>query len=262
MRLFLFMLIAVTGGYRAHAQDVTLHWLANEGALLKSESYAVLIDAFVIEPYSIYAALSPQTWLDMLDGKPPFEKIDVALVSHRHRDHFQPGAAVAFLKRHAETTLLASGDVWRELSQQSDFESIRGRVEKILPEPGKLKTWARGGLKVELMRIAHGGQHWRNLHNLAHVIHLGGKVLHIGDASGAIQHYKPYARQLAEIDIALIPYWFYSDSGEKVLAEVMTARHEVAVHIPPEALAEVTEKRGKSHPHLVIYGKEGEARRF
>ena len=242
----------------AQKKPVTLTYLANEGALLRSGEHAVLIDAFVTQPYSIYAALSPTTWQAMLARKPPFQHIDLALVSHRHRDHFQAQAAVAFLKEHPETTLLASGDVYDDLAADAGFAAINGQVEQVLPEKGKKRIWQQGDLRVEILRIAHGGKRWRTLHNLGQVIHLGGqKILHVGDADTDAVHYKPYAAELTGIDIALVPFWFYSDvSGRQLVSEVFKARHEVAVHIPPKDRQEIA-TRFRKHPKVVLYGDQG-----
>ena len=58
----------------------------------------MLIDAFVAEPYSLYAALGERALEQLSAAAAPFDSVDLALASHVHRDHFQPAAACAFLE--------------------------------------------------------------------------------------------------------------------------------------------------------------------
>ena len=182
--LFCFLpLMAQDKKPQTSANELILTYLANEGFLLRTPAGSVLIDAFVTQPYTIYASLSKETWRAMIAAEPPFEEVALALVSHRHRDHFQAEAAIEFLKRHPETVLVSSRDIVEDLSREAGFEEVKARIKQMLPGAGKTLTWSQGDIAVDLLRIAHGGKRWRDLHNLGHVIRMGGmKVLHVGDA--------------------------------------------------------------------------------
>jgi glyoxylase-like metal-dependent hydrolase (beta-lactamase superfamily II) len=107
--------------------SVEVTFLVNEGFLLRSGEANVLIDAFVAVPNSMYGALPTAVYEDMLVGNPPFSSIQLALVSHVHRDHFQALAAGMFLKNHPETLLASSPEV---------LQSVRDNF----PESGSIEV--------------------------------------------------------------------------------------------------------------------------
>ena len=98
---------------------VEVTFLANEGFLLTAEEGSILIDAFVAEPYSIYGAIPAPVKERMEKGEAPFGSVQLALVSHQHRDHFQPEAAVAFLRQHPETLFVSSPEVVDALLEEA-----------------------------------------------------------------------------------------------------------------------------------------------
>ena len=87
---------------------VRVIFLANEGFMFVSDSARVLIDGFIIRPYSQYGSVPVLEFERMCKAEAPFEHIDVALASHMHSDHIQPDAALQFLRSHPETELLSS----------------------------------------------------------------------------------------------------------------------------------------------------------
>ena len=247
-----------------HPKAVELTYLANEGFLLRSGQDAVLIDAFVKRPYSIYRSVSKATWDQMIARRAPFQHIRLALVSHRHEDHFQADAAMAFMQNHPETMLISSPEVVDLLEKEPGYERVKHRVRRQYPDPGQLLTWSEGGISVDFLRLTHGGRRWQNLHNLGHVIHLGGlKILHVGDAETDAKHYQPYKKAVADLDIALVPYWVYLEpSGLQLIKEVYRAKFEVAVHIPNRDRRKIMHSLKQDHPHVILFEKEGSSRKF
>ena len=233
-------------------------YLANEGFLLRSGNDAVLIDAFVAEPYSKYAAVAPDAFARMVAGEPPFAGIDVALVSHPHRDHYQPEAARRFLERHPETLLISSPQVVDALGGASELRRT------VWPEVGKVESIAHGGVRVDLFRLPHGGDDVWKIHNLGHVIHVGGyKILHVGDADGAERHYEAFKLAAQDIDVALVPYWFFGDAeGRQLVERHLVGRHTVAVHVPPKEVGSLTARLAKEMPNVVVFSKSLESRVF
>lgn len=249
---------------------IEVTFLANEGFLLTAEEGSVLIDAFVAEPYSIYGPLPAAVQGQMERGEAPFEAVQLALVSHQHRDHFQPEAAVAFLRQHPETLFVSSPEVVDALLQEAGTDreatasDLKARVRKTWPAAGTVETITRGEIEVELFRLTHGGRRFQEIQNLGHVIHLGGRrILHIGDAATAPATFAAFDLAEKNLDVALLPSWFFSSpEGRQSLESHLRARHRVACHIPPKALAETRRTLTESDPEVVIFEKALESRRF
>lgn len=245
---------AATDPAREDALEVV--YLANEGFLLRSAGKAVLIDAFVRKPYSIYAALPGPIHEAMMTGAPPFERIDLALVSHTHADHFQADVAVEFLERHPEAVLASSRQVLDAVRAMAiEADRLSGRLLEFLPEEGQTALLTRDGIVVEFLRLRHGGgEQNRAMQNLGHLIRLGARrILHVGDAEMVAANFEAYGLPGLKVDVSLVPYWFYLvEEGREIAATHLAGKVNIAVHIPPAELDEVTETLANSLPDVEI----------
>ena len=239
--------------------SIELTYLANEGFLLRTDDDSVLIDAFVAEPYSIYDALSEEGLEQMLELRAPFDSIDLALVSHIHRDHFQPETALRFLEQAEDCLFATSPDVVDSVSEVPEE-----RTQAFLPDPGESALLRHAGIRVEFLRLSHGTGRHAAIQNLGHIVTLGGfKVLHVGDAAMDAQNFEPYALAEQDLDVALIPFWyFFDEKGRELVAEHLHARHVVAVHVPSAELDETARRLRASFPEVQLFRECLETRRY
>ncbi len=245
--------------------------LANEGFLLRCGDDAVLIDAFLAEPSSIYDALPPSVLVSLLGAKPPFDGVDLALVSHVHGDHFQPAPARRFLDASPQTLLASSPQVLAALDAHDQAaaelaagDGARGDADATpselsastarFPAPGQSMTLTRGHIVVEFLHLSHGTGRFASIENLGHVITLAGRrILHLGDAAMEPAHFAPYAATLRDIDVALIPYWYFlSSAGRALLAESVDASLTIACHVPGQERDDVIAALAASHPDVIV----------
>jgi L-ascorbate metabolism protein UlaG (beta-lactamase superfamily) len=83
---------------------VEIMYVANEGVLLSTGGKRVLIDGLHRE-YKTYPTL-PEPYLGQIEkAQAPFDKIDLILVSHAHRDHFDPESVGVHLKNNPNARL-------------------------------------------------------------------------------------------------------------------------------------------------------------
>lgn len=227
------LLLAVIGGCAEGGTPiesppvVEITWLANEGVLIAAGDRRVLIDAFVSEPYSMYTHLSESVAQDVLAGVAPFAGVDLALASHVHRDHFQPEFAQAYFDVHRDTPLLSSRQVVELVGPKENAE-VR------YPQPGQSSHWSGAGITVEFLNLSHGGGRFAGIHNLGHIIEIDGvRILHIGDAAMQPRNFEPYRLAERDLDVALIPYWYFSsEDGGRIVDEHLVADLRIAVHLP------------------------------
>ena len=78
------------------AANLRLTILANEGLLIRSADHGILIDAFVAVDEAERKSAAAATVEDMLAGRPPFTSIQLAIVSHPHREHLTPSSRERF----------------------------------------------------------------------------------------------------------------------------------------------------------------------
>jgi len=243
-------------------EQLEITYLANEGFLIRSAESGVLIDAFVREPYLEYAAVPPEILDSMLTAGAPYDRIDLALVSHVHRDHFQASEAARFLAARKKVRLISSPDVVEALL---DVDAGRKpQTATVLPGDGESITRVAGGVRVEFLRLSHGTGRHATVQNLGHVIEIGGRrVLHVGDAQDTASNFAPFNLRGQNIDVALIPYWYFmSEEGSRVVEEHAKAAVTVAVHVPPGEVDDLARRFQQAAPELVFFRKAGETRRF
>jgi L-ascorbate metabolism protein UlaG (beta-lactamase superfamily) len=233
---------------RPPGATVEITYIANEGVLIDAGGKRVLIDGLHREYRPAYPFL-PEPHREQIEtAQPPFDRIDVILVSHVHLDHFHPESVARHLRHDARTVLVSSGQVVREVEKEPEFGAIRQRVRASTPPLRERIATTAGGVEIELLGLGHGSGRNRTLQNLGHIVRLGGKkILHIGDADPDAGIFAAFSLDKEAIDVAVLPVWFLtSDAGAAIVREQIKPRHIVAVHMPahqPErSVAQIKER--------------------
>ena len=242
-------------------EEVQVTYLANAGFLLRSGKYSVLIDAFLKEPSNVYAALPPETFVNLVQARPPFDGFVLALVSHNHADHFQARGAEKFLTNNKQAQLISSPQVIATLKASArDYAAIQHHVTPVRPP----QTLMQEEMSIEFLALAHTGAENREVQNLGHLITMGGvKILHVGDAEPTLENFAPYGLAAKKIDVAIVPYWYFgSEAGGRVLAEEIQARTLIACHIPPKEFGKFSAAMKENHPEVLIFENALESRTF
>ena len=267
--LFLFLVTLCVSAQAQSAfpvsDSVEVVFLANEGFLLRSGSTAVLIDAFVTKPYSIYGAMPPDTYQQLMAGGFPYQNVKLALASHVHRDHFQPEAAGAFLQHHPNVRFVSSRQIRDTLQTHfPEYDDIERQVQVLWPAPGEEEHLETGELKIDFLRLRHTNPRNYSIENLGHIIHMGNKIfLHIGDAEMLAKHYQEYNLSSRSLDIAFIPFWFFlSEEGRNIVENHINAAHYVAMHIPPDEYDEIISNLNQHFPSAIVFEEAGYLKRF
>jgi L-ascorbate metabolism protein UlaG (beta-lactamase superfamily) len=243
--------------------EVELVYLANEGFLVRCGEHALLLDAFVTEPYGEYAAVPAELFADLVARRPPFADVDLALTSHVHRDHFQASAAKAFLAANPATPFLAAAQVQEELAKELADASDARRA--LLPEASQRLAAEAGGIRVELLRLPHsGGARTATVQNLGQRIELGdASLLHVGDADLETRELAGYELARSPVDVAFVPYWWLGSAEDLARTRAVTgARHLVAVHVPPGEVASEKARLAALDPAILVFERSGEERRL
>jgi L-ascorbate metabolism protein UlaG (beta-lactamase superfamily) len=242
------------GRQGASAAGVEVRFLANAGFLLRTSDVGVLIDAFVAEPRSPYGDVPTEVLREMINGGAPFHGVRLALVSHRHEDHFQADVARLFLDRHPQASLVSSPQVIEALRAQTG--QLPENAHLVWPDSTDTRTWNEAsGIRVDFLRLPHESARHADVQNLVHVVTLGGRrILHLGDATMQSDAYAPYADQLQDIDVALIPYWFFDDEeGRKTIATWLQARLQIAMHVPAGEEESVQQRLQATDPRVRVF---------
>lgn len=241
---------------RPPGTSVEITYIANEGVLIASGGKQVLIDGLHREYQPDYAFL-PQPYRAQIEtAQPPFDQIDVILVSHRHLDHFHPEAVASHLRHNPRTVLISSEQVVREIENSAaDFSALRSRVTTMTPALRQRATTTAAGVDIAILGVGHGTGRHRDVQNLAHVVELGGKtLLHVGDADTSAEIFAAFGLDKENIDVAFLPAWFLlSDEGADIVRNHIKPKHIVAVHLGPREPARTSERIRARFPDATAF---------
>lgn len=187
------------------AAQVTVEYLANEGVLITHGQLRILVDALTGEGLPDYPVALPATRDSLERALGRFTEVDLVLVTHVHRDHFNARAMANHLRANPGAVVVGSSQVadsLRLLAGWSDPSRTR-----ILPAtPGTTAELRHAGTVVTAHGIPHPPSRNQPVEHLVWVIEVGGRrVMHLGDSS-------PSRAELAAaagsgVDLLLAPFW-------------------------------------------------------
>jgi L-ascorbate metabolism protein UlaG (beta-lactamase superfamily) len=235
---------------------VEITYIANEGVLIASGGKQVLIDGLHREYQPDYAFLPNAEREKIETAKPPFDRIDLILVSHLHLDHFHSESVGLHLQHNPQAQLVSSQQVVNEVEKNfKGFATIKARVTGVTPPWKEKVTMKAAGVDFEILGLRHGTGRHATIQNLGHIIKLGGKkLLHIGDADTFIENCEKLNLDEEQIDIALLPYWFLVGSeGQTVVREHIKPRQIIALHISPAESDKIAAQIKQAFPGAVAF---------
>ena len=222
-------------GVAVGAQDgLSITYLANEGVMLSSGTRKVLIDALFQKYGTDFALPADSTRAAMEQARPPFDSVDLVLVTHRHGDHFHPASVAAHMRSNPRAVLLTSRQVIDSLRGRPEGASLpAARTQSHTIAPGTRRRVLVNGIAVELLAIPHVGRRHRRVQHLGYIVELGGqRVLHVGDAEVSEAAFAPLRLDTARIDVALLPHWeVIGREGRRVIDRWIRPRQVVAFHV-------------------------------
>jgi L-ascorbate metabolism protein UlaG (beta-lactamase superfamily) len=234
----LLLLVAALG---ACLPPLRVTYIANDGFLLSSGLHAILIDALFVPTNPreefIYAHPSPETLERMVQGRPPFQHVDLVLVTHDDPDHFDPQVAAEFLSHHPESTFVSTEEVVLRLTSVS--RDLGTQIEDV---PLGWNTYTRKtlhGIRLTVYRTQHAGQ--RRLQNQMYAVDLGGlRILHNGSAAAEAATFRHLGLEDAGIDVAFLhDSYVLTPEGREVLTTFIRPREVVLTHLPPASVVSV-----------------------
>ncbi|MDD5264473.1 MAG: MBL fold metallo-hydrolase [Candidatus Bipolaricaulis sp.] len=212
----------VSFGRAGEAVAVTL--VGNAGFILQWGEKKVAVDALH------YFQLGPGVGDRMTRCEPPFDNIDLILVTHSHDDHFAAAPIVAQLVAVPSSLLVAPADVIAQVRPAAVGVSEE-RLVSIDLGAWETRSLTVAGIDLDVIDYPHSST--RALRNVGFRVHLGGAILlHTGDihlidlGPLAISH----AFAGLPVDIAFVPEYWMTDPAYGAFIRTLPAKVFVPMH--------------------------------
>lgn len=208
-----------------------------------------LFDPLYDDHFGSLERLTPDLIEAIVTGAAPYDRVDAVFVSHAHGDHFSASMLTRMLAEQPEVLLFAPQQAIDRMREDSAWdEGFAARVTGVALENGE--AWegvSLEGFTVDAFRSPHNG--WPDRHAGTHNITFRvaapageragegtvGRVMHLGDADPANEHYTALSGFLSaqRSGLAMVPFWFYQHEGlGGMIDQTLNAQVPVAMHVP------------------------------
>lgn len=259
LRLALILLAIPAASLTAQAQRMSLTYLANMGVLLECNGRRVVIDGLHRGALAEYASVPPVLLAALEQARAPFARLDLALTTHRHHDHFDAASVATRLQADSGTPFLTATETADSLYARTSLPVGHPRVLGLDPPQGGEWRLMVGGLDVTVLHLPHNPTPSRRVANVGFLLVCAGlRILHVGDADPTATNYDPHHLATRPVDIAIVPFWYLTGADDAVRRSI-GARLWVASHIPLADTAAVRRQVLARVPNAVVLTRPGEA---
>ena len=234
---------------------LSITYTCNDGFIISASGKKVMVDALFQETYCGCQS-STEEAAALEAAQPPFDGVDLILVSHSHEDHFAPQIVGAYLRNNTHAELVAMESVVSELQQQwAGFDQVQGRVHGVQVGDRQAVQMTVQGVDLEV--ISAPGE----VPNLGFLIQIGGFTLfHTGDAGSdpeTVALFRSYHLPDKHIDLAFVPWWYLGDEWYHPLVEKgIQAHNYVPMHFVGDGAALVFKFVATYYPQAILFREE------
>jgi len=187
------------GNSGGNKPEVEITFICNEGFLLtSSEGEKILVDA-LLAGFPQYGVLSREQRMLMEEAKPPFDEIDLILITHGDADHYDFNLVRKHLENDPQTIVVMPETLSARLKGL-----FPDRVMAIKVDEGKSEALSLNGITVNVLGLRHSTSPYDYFH-IGFLFTLGGRqILHTGDFDNNTD---ALPDDLGKIDLAFMVYW-------------------------------------------------------
>lgn len=249
-------------------KELRITYIANEGFLLATSHKKVIVDALFSDGYGFFAVPS-KTLIDSIEKAiPPFDNIDMYLLTHYHKDHCDPALLVNYLERQKNIPLVCSKPSLDFIESKAGISNVmKEQIIEETPLMNQSISSTLNGMPLKIFSLKHlsfyknGVDIDSGMHNISFLLNMDGiRIFHSGDImKNALQLYIDQNKKWTDsIDVAFL-YYQLLDSGESdtdYVIKMLNPKYIVLMHIPPSFLAEWAKKIDQlkmKYPNIIFF---------
>jgi L-ascorbate metabolism protein UlaG (beta-lactamase superfamily) len=229
---------------------VRVTYVGNSGFLIQVGGRKFLLDPLAEEGKEALA-----------NARPPYDEVDLILITHNHGDHFDIPTIRQHLKTNARARLVSTAQVTGQLA---DFSDRTITLTATRENPVQTEV---GGIKIKAIYLSHGTPRdgREETINFAYLVGAEGfHLFHTGDIAMSLVDMTAPLSPDKRIDLAFVGHYFLdADPREQqFVKEWVNARYVIASHLKfsrPEFNPERVQQIKSLYPELVILDKESQS---
>ena len=258
--IMIFLLVHINSqGQSFQEKYLKIIYIANAGFLIEYNSKKILIDA--LHSWPNFESTPDEVWSGLLNNKPPFNDIDLILVTHDHADHFGPKIVKFVMSRQKNAVLIAPPNAVESLINidMDGFGKISDKqIRSIDLQIGDVIELSENSVDLKIFGLDHGGP--SNMINFAFLIKIDDKTLfHKGDSEVNDEFFESNNFSAEKIDILFAQE--YAERLNKIIVQTKP-NHIVYQHIRPMDFVNLSKTIRENHPDIIIFEKPMENRVF
>jgi len=250
----------------SNPEAALIRYIGTDGFLIQAGAKSVLVDGLVDNPWG-YTNTPGQALSLMKTRRPPFERLDLILFSHAHRDHFEPRMALDVLTAHAGAVLVGDGLVENDLRETAaeEVKALGPRIRILAVKIGEKTNLTVDGIPLTVFGVNHADREPAYL-TLGYVFDLGPfRVYHQGDlypeANLAFLSSIPWEEM--KIDIAFFdPFFLQNDAARKIVLDRIRPSAVILMHMRDDEGERYFTQLKPTVPQVLFFRGPMETKRF
>ena len=213
----------------------SLKYISNAGVMLQIGGRKILFDPLTIPENEIYKDTDPLAREGLLASTPPYDGVDLVLITHHHRDHFHAESVLALLKQQPGASLVSTGEVIRRIKALDEEDQI-SESRLYAPELGMYEQVeiTVNGIRLRLSRTLHDGEDYAEVENLMIMVEGDLRIAHLGDSAPVEKNFEGLQGCFGgpiDLLIANFPY-VALPKARKLIQTCLDPRLLAVVHFP------------------------------
>ena len=230
-------------------EKVKVTYIANDGIMIEFEDKKVVIDGIINSTFlGGWVAPSDAALADVINGVPPFDDIDVIMITHNHGDHYSTSAVQTYLSNHLNTKLIVPD------TMEPIFNAYADRMPDFVLDKFERVSLTVNGISIDVLEIEHFDQFGNDFHDdesYAYLITMNGKkFLHAGDIDYIDSQLDVFNLLADNVDVVFIPTFgdLVSAANRDALIDNVDPENIVCLHFLTSGMATTLNQISNIYP--------------
>jgi len=211
-------------------------YVSNAGVLININDKKILIDGLCTSKVRSYKSTPLEIREKIINGVPPFDNIDIMLITHQHSDHFDANLVCSFLEQSSDTVVIANKEVISNIRECMLSTNTINLIE-LSTSVHSIEKINVNGVEIQSISMVHEGEDYMDVNNLCFLIEYDVKILHLGDAAPVIENFELLNLKQYKLDVLIANFPYVSiPRAREIIKNYTDTQKILVVHLPHKDL--------------------------